>query len=148
MSFQPQDAYLESKILSADPVELIRLLYQAAIEAVGHARRHLAEGDVAARSRQISKAHAILTELALSLDHEAGGSISRNLAELYDYMQRRLLDAHVRQADEPLAEVAGLLTTLLEGWNHCRLEPAPVGEPVQASYLEPAPEYAVQSWSG
>ena len=33
------DAYLESKIFSADPVELVQILYRGALEAVGSARR-------------------------------------------------------------------------------------------------------------
>lgn len=147
MSLQAREAYLESKILSADPLELVRIMYQGALEAVAQARRCLAANDVLGRSRQISKAHSLLTELALSLNHEAGGELSRNLAELYDYMQRRLLEAHLRQSDEALAEVARLLTTLLEGWNQCH--PAEQGRQIEAppGCLEPASEYAAQSWS-
>ncbi len=148
MSFQAYEAYLESKILSADPVELIRILYQAALEAVHTARRCLQAGDVLGRSREISRAHAILTELALSINHEAGGSLSRMLAELYDYMQRRLLEAHLQQSEAPLVEVANLLSTLLEGWRNCHPESEPVEARVHTAYLEPATEYAAQSWSG
>ncbi len=149
MSYRARDAYLESKVLSADPLELIRILYQAAVEAVANARRCLAEGDIPGRSREITRAHSILTELTLSLNYEAG-AIARNLAELYDYMQRRLLEAHVMQADGPLAEVGALLATLLEGWNHCRPEnqPArPAAEPVPEALSEYA-GYVAQSWTG
>src|ERR1039458_5604100 len=46
------DAYLESRVLSADPLELVHLLYEAAIEAVREARRYLAAGETAVRGRQ------------------------------------------------------------------------------------------------
>jgi flagellar protein FliS len=110
------DAYLESRIESAEPVQLIRLLYQGALAAVRDARRHLASGDIASRSRAVSKAFAIVTELTASLDRERGGEIAVRLMQLYDYVQRRLLEANARQQDEPLAEVLGLLTTLAEAW--------------------------------
>ena len=55
-----QDAYLEHRILSADPLELVRLLYQAAIGAVREARRALSAGEIAARSRAISRACGIV----------------------------------------------------------------------------------------
>src|ERR1035438_8352606 len=84
-----QDAYLESQVLSADPMELVRLLYRAAGDATRSASAHLAAGRIAERSRQISKAYAILLQLSASLDHARGGTVSRSLAELYDYMQRR-----------------------------------------------------------
>jgi len=149
MLYQAHDAYLESSVLSADPLELIRILYGAAVEAVGNARRCLCEGDVLGRSRHITRAHAILTELTLALNHEAGGDIARRLAELYDYMQRRLLEAHVTQRDEPLAEVASLLAVLLEGWRNCR----PAAEAGPAMDVLPEPDtacagYVAQSWTG
>jgi len=111
-----QDTYLEAEILSADPVKLVIILYRAAIEAVGAARRYVAGGLIRERSQKISKASAIISELVLSLDHTRGGEISQSLARLYDYMRMRLNEANAQQIDPPLAEVEGLLTTLLEGW--------------------------------
>jgi flagellar protein FliS len=119
-----QDAYLESQIQTADPLELVRLLYRAAGGATRSATAHLAAGRIAERARQISKAHAILTQLTVTLDHARGGALSRSLAELYDYMQRRLLEANQRRKAEPLVEVERLLTTLLEGWDQIAPEPA------------------------
>lgn len=146
MSILARDAYLESKVLSADPVELVRILYEAALEAVANARRSLRQGDIAARSNEITRAQLVLTELGLSIDHERGGAVSRNLAELYDYMQRRLIQANLEQADSPLAEVARLLETLLEGWRHCDPDGAGARRPLQAPAETPA-ECAVQGWS-
>jgi len=119
------ETYLEGCIASADPLELVRMLYQGASGAVRDARRYLAEGEIALRSRSISKACEILIELTASLDHTAGGEISRRLEQLYDYMQRRLLEANIRQADEPLAEVLGLLATLGEAWDGIRVAATP-----------------------
>jgi flagellar protein FliS len=111
------EAYVETRVLSADRIGLVRLLYQACLAAVRDARRHLAEGEIAARAQAITKAWGILTELTHSLDHQRGGQIAAQLARLYDYMQRRLLEANLQQADEPLAEVLGLLATLAEAWD-------------------------------
>jgi flagellar protein FliS len=111
------DAYVESRVLSADGIELVRLLYQACTSAVRDARRHLAAGEIAERSRSITKAWELLAELVHSLNPERGGEIALRLADLYDYMQRRLLEANLEQADGPLAEVLGLLSTLSEAWD-------------------------------
>jgi len=145
------DTYREERILSADPLELVRLLYQAATSAVRDARSHLAAGDIAARSRAISKAHRILAELTVSLDHQRGGEISRRLAQLYDYMMRRLIEANFRQSDPPLAEVLGLLATLAEGWNGIK-PAAEVETPKSNPWAHAAPEEAAsasssQGWS-
>ena len=111
-----KSAYLESRILSASPLDLVNILYEHAILEVEEARRHLAGGNVAARSRSISKAIAIIGELQSSLDHDAGGEIAANLTRLYHYMRQRLTTGNVQQSDAPLAEVGALLESLGEAW--------------------------------
>lgn len=110
------ETYREAEVQTANPIRLIELLYRGAVDAVRDARNYLRAGDIEARGRAVSKASAILLELAASLDRERGGEFSRNLAELYVYMQGLLSTAHIEQSDEPLAEVEKLLGTLLEGW--------------------------------
>jgi len=134
------DAYLESRILAADPVELVNLLYQACRQAVRDAREHLAAGRIGERARAISKACEILIELASSLDVARGGEISQRLGQLYDYMQRRLLEANMQQSDVPLVEVLGLLNTLGEAWEGIHDPPKPAAE--SQSPWSQAPETA------
>jgi flagellar protein FliS len=145
------DAYLESRILSADPIELVNLLYQACTGAVREARHHLAAGDIAARSRSISKASEILVELTSSLDHERGGEISQRLGQLYDYMLRRLTEGNFQQSDAPLAEVLGLLSTLTEAWEGLKSKEKPAVVAAspwgQALPQETASAGAAQAWS-
>jgi len=145
-----RDAYLEEKVLSADPLELIRLLHQAALAAVREARHHLAAGRIRERSRAISKASEIVVELAASLDHERGQDLSRRLARLYDYLLRRLTEANLSQTDAPLVDVLGILTTLSEAWEGLRQnEPAAPrpGEWARVSPLEAVAARAAQAWS-
>jgi flagellar secretion chaperone FliS len=112
----PYGAYLETKVLSASPLQVVHLAYEAAIEAVGQARLHLSEGRIQERSRSITRAVEFLVELSHGLDFKSGGDLSVQLARLYDYMQRRLCEANIKQIDEPLAEVRNLLQTLDEAW--------------------------------
>jgi flagellar secretion chaperone FliS len=129
--------YQTEEVLGADPVKLVTILYRAAIDAVGAARRYLANGSIRERSRQITKAFEIIGELRSSLDYQRGAEISRSLAPLYVYMQQRLLHANCQQTDLPLAEVEKLLATLLEGWDSIRTQT-----------LESLPEYVPLSCAG
>src|SRR5579871_6254796 len=108
--------YFEETIQNADPIDLIRLLYQRAISSVEDAREHLRQKRIAARCAAINRAYAVLAELIVSLRTEAEPEISHRLRVLYLYMQQRLLEANMQQAEAPLSEVLGLLTTLDEGW--------------------------------
>jgi flagellar protein FliS len=149
MRHNAMDAYLESRILSADPIELVNLLYQTCTGAVREARVHLEGGKIAARSQSITQASEILLELIASLDHERGGEISQGLGQLYNYMLRRLTEANFQQSDAPLAEVLGLLCTLKEAWEELKPQEKPMAESRWAQPLpsDAAPAYAAQGWS-
>jgi flagellar protein FliS len=121
-------AYNEEEILSACPIGLIQLLYRGALDSITSARRYLKLRDIRARSRAISKAMTIVTELALSLDHAAGGELSKNLAELYAYTQTLLIQANVQQSDPPLEEAERLMSTLLDAWQTCLAREEQAGE--------------------
>jgi flagellar protein FliS len=111
-----QDAYLETEVLSASPVQLVNMLYRGALDSLRSALVALERGDISERSRRLSHAEAILGELTVSLDRTRGGDLSRDLSELYDYMQRRIAQANFEQTRAPIEEVCGLLSTLLEAW--------------------------------
>jgi flagellar protein FliS len=122
------NSYEENRILSASPVELVRILYAAAVRAVENAREGLRAGDILSRSREINKAQVILLELDNSVDLSKGKEVGERLLALYDYMLGRLAAANTEQRDEPLAEVSNLLGTLQEAWAQCSVveEPEPM----------------------
>jgi flagellar protein FliS len=110
------DSYLDAKVDSASPLQLVYLAYECALEVIGEAREHLREGRIHERSHAITRVMKILTELDHALDHNRGGDMSKTLGQLYAYMQDRLREANFRQIDEPLAEVQQLLETLTSAW--------------------------------
>jgi flagellar secretion chaperone FliS len=150
-------AYLETRVLSADPVDLIAMAYEFAILRVHEARRALAKGDIAERCKAISKTIAILAELESSLDYELGGEIAYNLGRLYRYMTGRLTQATIRQEDEPLAEVESLLETLAAAWQSIKAGSGAAAEtgtgsemPINVSalaFIDSATSHSAQAWS-
>ncbi|MBI3679870.1 MAG: flagellar export chaperone FliS [Acidobacteria bacterium] len=116
MSRNPHDAYVESQVLSASPVQLIVMLYGAAIHSLEAARGCLAAGDAAGRAKAVNRATAILAELTQSLNAPQGGDLTRNLLQLYDYLLRRIHEANFQGDDAAFTEAIHLLTTLQEGW--------------------------------
>jgi len=108
--------YLEQEILSANSVQLIHILYQSAITELRDARRNMASRQIAAKCANFSQASALIGELLSALDLAAGGEIAVRLKALYEYMLSRLLEANLKNLDEPVAQVISLLSTLDEGW--------------------------------
>lgn len=112
----PYQAYTEGSMFSGQPIRLVVALYQGALEATRQAVHCLESRDIWGRGKAINKVVAILAELLSSLDEKEGGEIAQNLKRLYLYLQRRLIEAHSRQAAAPLLEVEKLLGIMLEGW--------------------------------
>ncbi|MBV9267800.1 MAG: flagellar export chaperone FliS [Acidobacteriaceae bacterium] len=137
MASNPYGAYLESKVFTASPLQLVHLAYEGAIEVIGEARLHLANKRIQERAAAITKAQRILTELQSSLDVQKGGQIATRLGQLYDYMQRRLIEANFKQADEPLAEVQRLLETVDQAWKEIAAAEMPVPQAVVAATASP-----------
>jgi flagellar protein FliS len=119
MSRHAYQEQIDEEVLAASPLKFVHLLYRAALDSIASARRYLRLGDIRARSRAISKAMLIVTELSLSLNRNEGGELSRNLAELYAYVESLLIKANFEQCDPPLAEAERLLGTLAEAWETC-----------------------------
>jgi flagellar secretion chaperone FliS len=122
--------------MTASPMELVRMLYRFIIDNLGEASRCTMAGDIEGRGKAVSKATEGFLELLTSLDHEQGGDVSRNLAELYGYMASRVLDGHVNQVSAPFDEVERLMSTLLDGWENLGAQhiPAAPYAPISASF--------------
>jgi flagellar secretion chaperone FliS len=135
--------YFDNEILGADPLKLVQLMYRGALDAVGCARLHLRAGNIRERSRAITRAMAIVHELSCTLDHARGGEVSKNLAGLYDYIERQLINGNSQQTERPLKEAEQLLLTLLEAWETLTpAQPAPAPPAAYAGQESESLSYA------
>jgi flagellar protein FliS len=120
--------YVENDLLDKTPVELIRLLYSKAIDKLQLATQLTRTPEIRKRGAAVARAMEIIAALQAALNPEAGGALSLQLARLYDYIQRLLIEAAADPAAVgPLEEASRLLGNLYEGWKEC--EPAPAREP-------------------
>jgi flagellar secretion chaperone FliS len=116
MSYSLRSTYVENEVLNASPERLVQILYELAIKSLSTARDSLREKNIPERVRQVNKTFAVLSELQSGLDFEAGGEIAANYGRIYDYCQRRLIEANILQSDEILAEIQSLFSDLNEAW--------------------------------
>ena len=130
-----QKQYVSQRVQAASPMELIRLLYEAALEGVEEALRAQRSGDILGRGRAVTKTIEILSELRSALRFEVQQEYCSTLAGLYGYMQTQLIRAHAEQSEELLQEVSRLMQTLLEGWTGA-MEKLASGQ-LQGSAAEP-----------
>jgi flagellar secretion chaperone FliS len=112
--------YRANSVLTASPGQLVLMLYDGALKAMALAKEAFAAPDSARRieniNTQLLKAQAILTELQNGLNLDAGGEFARTMHRLYDYHNRRLLEANIRKQIEPVIEVEKLVRELRDAW--------------------------------
>ena len=140
---QAQREYLENRVLSAKPVEVVEMLYQVAIQSLNRALEHLRSGDALARAQEVSRAQDAVNELMAALDHSVA-AFTQTLAALYIYVQQQIVKGHFNQSEEAFQKASAILTTLLEGWAGVRAEvmqtsTAVTAAPEVAPELEPSP---------
>ncbi|MEC5396293.1 flagellar export chaperone FliS [Uliginosibacterium sp. H1] len=110
---------VETGVGTADPHQLIVMLFDGALLAINSAAIAMEKGDPAAKGQNISKAIEIITYgLKASLDAEAGGELSTRLGTLYDYMCERLLFANLKNNQATLTEISNLLADLKDAWEN------------------------------
>ena len=108
---------LESSAMSASPHQLIVMLFDGALNALLRARILMNQGDIAGKGLALSKAINIIDNgLKSGLDHQQGGEIADNLAALYDYMKRRLMQANLHNDEAAIVEVVKLLENIADAW--------------------------------
>jgi flagellar protein FliS len=118
---------VETGVASASPHQLILMLYEGAISAVATAQSHLRLKDMAAKGQAISKAISIIGDgLSAALQQNVGGELAKNLADLYQYMGQRLLEANLKSDHEALEEVRQLLAQLKGAWESMPVSPSPL----------------------
>jgi flagellar secretion chaperone FliS len=111
-----QNTAAHGSVAAADPHGLILLLMDGALQRIARAKGCIQNKSYSEKAQLIHHSVRIIDELRNSLNLEAGGEISRNLDDLYDYMCRQLLRASVENKTSFLDEVTRLLQNIRDAW--------------------------------
>ncbi len=114
--------YRANSILTASPGQLVLMLFDGALNALAIARAACDDNSgnprrVEVIHTQLVKAQKIIAELQGTLNMEAGGEFARTMYGLYDYYDRRLVEANIKKQSAPIAEVERLLGEVRNAWS-------------------------------
>jgi flagellar protein FliS len=112
----PYEQYKSNSVQTLSPQRIVLLLYDTIIKDINFAVKAIDDKDFISSNKKIQKAQDIIMELMMALDKEKGGEIAVNLAALYDYWYRRLVEANVKKNTEILSEVASMVKELRNSW--------------------------------
>ncbi|MBL4621039.1 MAG: flagellar export chaperone FliS [Immundisolibacteraceae bacterium] len=103
-------------VLNASPYHLILKLFDGLLQRLASARGHIERQEVAEKGQCLGSAISIIGGLRGSISHVAGGEIATNLDNLYEYCERRLMQANQDNDTTIIDEVAGLLKDIRSAW--------------------------------
>jgi flagellar protein FliS len=111
---RPQDAYRRQDVLTASPVDLVIMLYDALKKNIILGRRGIEKKDIEGAHKHLVKAQEIITELINSLDMNY--QISEELLDIYEFALRSVAEANIKKDAEPLAPVLEMVDSIREAW--------------------------------
>ena len=111
---QPHQAYQQNSIQTASPGELTMMLYNGCLKFIRLAKRGIENEDIEQKNVNIQKAQNIINELMVTLNPKV--EISQQMRPLYDYMNRQLIQANIKNDVEILTEVEGLVSEFRDTW--------------------------------
>lgn len=112
-----QQVGIQSQISNSTPHSLVSMLLQGVLDKLAKATGAIQRNDIAERGQTISESIRIIDNLRASLDLANGGTIASGLASLYDYMERRLVEANAQSNAQIVEEVVTLLNDIKSAWD-------------------------------
>ncbi len=115
------DSYLQSKVIGADGLELITMLYDRALLALNIAKDSILKGlnepeRVTKKAKELGKATDILYYLNDILDKQRGGEIAENLSIIYTTLANELVRANLFNDVEIIEKCINILCNLKSAW--------------------------------
>ena len=108
------DVYRKQSILTANPAELIVLLYDGLKKNLLLAKRHIDRRNAFAAHECLMKGQAIVEELINCLDMNI--QLSEDLLALYEFMLHEMAEANLKKDSSFIPPVVDIVTELEEAW--------------------------------
>ncbi len=123
----PWQSYRQVATTTATPGQLVLMLYDGAIRFLERARLGFGCDDPLEFNQTINnnvlRAQAIISELNVTLNMEAGGDFAANLRRLYNYMEQRLHECNQYKREDGIIEVISRITVLRDAWSEMLQQP-------------------------
>jgi flagellar protein FliS len=108
--------YKSVQVKTSSPGDLLVMLFDGLFRFIEEARDAMIVNDRARAGDRINRAHAIVNELAATLNKEVAPELCENLEALYFFSSSKLVEANLYQDPERLNQVMRILGPIREGF--------------------------------
>ncbi len=116
MNPQGAQTYLRTKVLTATPEQIQLMLFDGALRFAEQARPMLEQKNFEQSHSLLNRAEKIVNQLLVSLNKDLAPELCANLAAIYAYIHRKLVDADVSHNIASLNEAIDRLKYQRETW--------------------------------
>lgn len=110
----PYQAYQQNSVSTASPGELTLMLYNGCLKFMRLAKKGIEEKDLELKNTNLIKAQKIIQEFMVTLNTDL--EVSKSMLSMYDYMNRRLIEANIKNDSEIIEEIETLMTEFRDTW--------------------------------
>ncbi|EIJ80541.1 flagellar protein FliS [Bacillus methanolicus PB1] len=111
---QFHQVYKQNSVSTASPGELTLMLYNGCLKFLAKMKQAIIEKNISERNVNSQKAQRIIQELMVTLNQEY--EVAKQMMAMYDYMNRRLIEANVKNDVAIVEEVEGFVTEFRDTW--------------------------------
>lgn len=120
MSQKAYSAYAQQKysgLEDASPIKLVGAVLDEIVACLNDAKGAIARNDIPLKGKKLGKAGRLITEALMpGLDLERGGEIAKNLASLYEYCSRKIIEANLKNDLTLVTECCALMEQIRQAW--------------------------------
>lgn len=106
--------YQQSVVNTSTPQDLTLMLYNGLVKFLKLSIQGIEEKDIEKTNNNLVKSQNIILEFMSTLD--TSYEISNSLMSMYDYMNRRLVEANIKKDKAIVKEVLGLAEDFRDTW--------------------------------
>jgi flagellar protein FliS len=111
---QFHQVYQQNSVNTASPGELTLMLYNGCLKFLNKGKQAMRENNIQERNTNLQKAQRIIQELMATLNLEY--EIAKQMMVMYEYMNRRLIEANIKNDISIVEEVEGFVTEFRDTW--------------------------------
>jgi flagellar secretion chaperone FliS len=110
------ERYKSVQVKTSSPGDLLVMLFDGVFKFLDEAVEAIRKDDRARTGDRISRAHAILGELAATLNRSHNAELCENLESVYFFCMNRLVEANLYRDVDRVMEVRRILDPIREGF--------------------------------
>jgi len=116
MTPQPREQYLATEVMTASPQRLHLMLIEGALRFLHKARQHWAAEENELARQAIVRARKIVADILAGFERDLDPGLVNQVASLYAFVYRTLIEATFRPDDAKLADVLRVFEIERDTW--------------------------------